>query len=114
MRFICFFFITFSSNIYAGPYLEFETDYDPDPAYEYQSSEINGEYVETSRVEASNYIGIASIGWEWDARGIIDDEDILTVRLKAFEHRSDILNSGDADVVSKDEIRGVSVKYRFW
>lgn len=98
-----------SGPAWGGPYVEVNLDYDPRPVFDYTID--NG--IE-NRTEASHYIGIASTGWEWDVDGYISDEDSLTVRLKLFEHRSDIRHEGSRDVVSKNEIRGVSVKYRFW
>jgi hypothetical protein len=99
---------------FGGPYIEFEADYNPEPESEYQQNFINGQWVDTARIEASNYVGSASFGWEWDVNSLMTGDDSLIVRLKAFEHQSDILNDGNMDVVSKNKIRGLSVKYRFW
>lgn len=104
-----------SGHALAGPYVELGMDYDPSPASFFtEAYNDDGVLEETSRTQASHYTGIASVGWEWDARGILSDEDSMTFRLKVFEHRSDILNEGKDDIVNENEIRGVSVKYRFW
>lgn len=100
----------------AGPYVEFGVDYDPDPAFRHSSvvDADTGEVFSQSRTEASNYVGSAAIGWRWDFSSVISDQDNITVKLKALEHRSDINNSGERDIVSKDRIRGVSIEYAFW
>lgn len=99
----------------AGPYVELGMDYDPNPASFFtEAYNEDGVLEETSRTQASHYTGIASVGWEWDARGLISERDSVTFRLKVFEHRSDILHEGQEDIVNENKIRGVSVKYRFW
>lgn len=100
--------------VWAGPYMEMGMDYDPDPAVRSHTHTHNGEIIESTQTEASNYVGVISTGWEWQLNGVMSDADNLSARLKLFEHRSDIMHDGGQDIVNQNEIRGLSVKYSFW
>jgi hypothetical protein len=103
-----------SGPAWAGPYIEMGADYDATPPTRYHQHTHNGIVTESSSMEASNYIGIVSVGWEWDFKQVLSDQDSMTIRAKVAEHRSDIFNEGKEDIVNENDIRGVNVKYRFW
>jgi hypothetical protein len=113
---ILFLSLVYVSPSVAGPYIELDMDYDPDPAYREHVRYVGQTDVvrERTRFESSNYVGVASTGWEWDTNNFLSNDDSVTIRLKVFEHRSDILNDGKEDIVNKNKIRGLSVRYRFW
>lgn len=115
MQRAAFFLLVFCSEATAGPYIESGLDYDQTPAFNYRITRTpDGVVISEERKEASHYIGVVSLGWEWENKNLLSDGDALTVRLKLFEHRSDPMNDGIDDVVSKNKIRGLSVKYKFW
>lgn len=89
-----------------GPYIEFGTDYDPEPLYF-----INGGH---NRTEASHWLGELNFGWEWDFNSYFNDGDQLKLVLKIHGHVSDIMKSGEDDIISQNGIRGLRVRYRFW
>lgn len=104
-----FFLLIIPANCLAGPYVELSLDYDPTPAqYSWHTADINIEK------KASNYIGGVVVGWKWRSSGILTDEDALNIKLKLLSHRSDPLKNGSQDIVSENDIRGVSMEYVFW